>query len=122
VKDATNLLSRPLIHASAVLALLASSAFAQSADVPDAGAQTFDAAMQAYERNHWNVAYAAFTKLADQGHSEAARIALQMVRHGPALYRMSFAANAHQLARWSRVRACADQPAGSACQVVLQAL
>lgn len=38
----------------------------------------FDAALVAYERNHWQQAYDAFASLADQGHREAARIALLM--------------------------------------------
>jgi hypothetical protein len=84
-------------------------------------APSFGSAMAAYERNHWDQAYAAFIALADQGDAEAARIALQMWRHGPALYQRAFAANAHQVARWSRVWRCggADAPA-RACQLALQ--
>ena len=95
-----------------------------------AGAQTpaaidtaaaFDNALVAYERNHWDSAYAAFTALADQGHPEAARLALQMWRHGPGLYRQSFPASAHQLARWSRVWRCgAKGEPLRACQLALQ--
>jgi 2,4-dienoyl-CoA reductase-like NADH-dependent reductase (Old Yellow Enzyme family) len=84
-------------------------------------APSFDRAMTDYERNHWDQAYAAFTALADQGHAEAARIALQMWRHGPALYQRSFAANAHQVARWSRVWRCGGADASArACQLALQ--
>lgn len=111
-------LTRSLACAWLAGALLAAAASAQTAPAGGA-APSFDSAMAAYERNHWELAYAAFTALADQG--EAARIALQMWRHGPALYQRALAANAHQVARWSRVWRCggADAPA-RACQLALQ--
>jgi hypothetical protein len=94
-----------------------------------AGAQTpaaidtaaaFDNALVAYERNHWDSAYAAFTALADQGHPEAARLALQMWRHGPGLYRRRFLP-AHTAGCWSRVWRCgAKGEPLRACQLALQ--
>ena len=110
--------ARTLTSAIIVLTLLVGAASAQPARAPDA-ARDFDAAVIAYERNHWNEAYAAFTGLADRGDAEAARIALQMWRHGHALYRMTFSANAQQVERWQRLSACGADPSGSAC---LQAL
>lgn len=94
--------TRPLTRAIVVLTLLAGTASAQPA-LTSAAVEAFDAAMVAYECNHWSASYAAFAALADQGHHEAARIALQMRRHGPALYRTFFAANAQQVERWSRL-------------------
>ena len=115
-----NSLTRSLACACLVGVVFAAAASAQTAPAAEA-APSFDGAMAAYERNHWDQAYLAFTALADQGHAEAARIALQMWRHGPALYQRSFPANAHQLARWSRVWRCggADAPE-RACQLALQ--
>ena len=94
--------TRPLSRAIVVLALFAGAAAAQPTPPADA-ATAFDAAMAAYERNHWQAAYAGFTALADAGHAEAARIAGQMWLHGPVLYRTSFAATAQQVVRWSRL-------------------
>ena len=94
--------TRPLSRAIVVLALFAGAAAAQPSP-PAVAATAFDDAMAAYERNHWQAAYAGFTALADGGHAEAARIATQMWRHGPVLYHTSFAATAHQVARWSRL-------------------
>ncbi len=64
----------------------------------------FDQAMQAYERNHWPEAYAAFARLADQGHPEAARLALQMWAWGPRLYGRRFDASEQQLRQWRQQR------------------
>jgi hypothetical protein len=103
-----------------VLALQAGTASAQPAHSAE-DTRTFDAAMVAYERNHWDAAYAAFTTLADRGHPEAARMAAQMWRHGPALYHTSFAASAQQVERWSRSWGCAGEAAGRACLHALRA-
>ena len=65
----------------------------------------FETAQLDYERNHWPQAYAAFAALADRGHGEAARIALQMARHGPKLYGTSFAASDGQRQRWAALAA-----------------
>lgn len=69
------------------------------------------AAMDAYERNHWGAAYIAFAELADRGHPEAARIALQMLRYGSTLYRASFVASAQQVDRWWRLCGCGNPSA-----------
>lgn len=54
--------------------------------VPD----RFDTALQAYERCHWNDAFAQFAGLADAGHPAAARIAILMQAHGPRLFAARF--------------------------------
>jgi hypothetical protein len=43
-----------------------------------------------YEHNHWALSFGRLVVLADQGHAEARRIALQMHHHGPRLYGMVF--------------------------------
>jgi hypothetical protein len=68
----------------------------------------FDAAMEAYEHCHWDEAFQAFATLADQGHSEAARVALLMLRHGQSLYRRDFAAKAERRLAWLAAAAIAD--------------
>ena len=106
-----------LTSCMAALLLMAGSAAAQTSITPESG-QSFDAALQAYEHNHWQTAYTGFAALADLGHPESARIALQMRRHGPALYRREFDASAQQLANWSRLRmaAGAGSPLRSSAQ------
>jgi hypothetical protein len=110
----TSLRAFALSHAVAALVLLVGAVSAQPARTTDAE-QALDAALVAYERNHWDAAYAAFTALADRGHPEAARFALQMWRHGPALYRRSFVASEQQLGRWSRLWGCGSELADPAC-------
>jgi hypothetical protein len=116
----TTFVKRALTHAALALGLLGGGASAQPAPTADAG-PAFDAAMIAYERNHWHDAYAAFAGLADRGHAEAARIALQMWLRGPLLYRLTFSANTPQVERWWRLSACgaatqSATPSGSAAQ------
>lgn len=91
-------------HTTTTLAVLAfvvigGTAFAQTAD--SASTTPFDAAQLAYENCHWQEAFDAFADLADLGNPEAARVALLMWRHGPALYRSAFRADAERRRRWS---------------------
>lgn len=97
--------ARRLTRSLTVLGLCAGPALAQSLPTPE-GDSAFEAAMQAYERNHWQAAYAAFAALADAGHAESARIAMQMWRHGPTLYGIPFVAEPRQMESWSRLRNC----------------
>lgn len=53
-----------------------------------------------YDGGQHAQAYSAFATLADCGHREAARIALQMRQAGPALYGRAFMAGPNQLQRW----------------------
>jgi hypothetical protein len=100
------------VAASVVFAGMAHGAEPASAAPTD---ERFASALAAYERNHWNHAYAQLAALADDGHAEAARMALQMWRHGPALYRTDFAASARQVERWTRVWGCSGDSAATAC-------
>lgn len=104
----------PDVAALALAAALTAAAPAVAAD----GSARFDAAMLAYERNHWTEAYAVLAALGDEGHAEAARIALQMWRYGQPLYGMRFAASTAQVQRWVGIRRCADGAAE--CRVALQ--
>ena len=103
-----------------VLALLAGAASAQPTRTSDA-APAFDAAMVAYERNHWDEAFAALARLADRGHPEAARMALQMWRFGPKLYQTDFSASAAQVERWTQLWSCSADAASGACRNATQA-
>ena len=81
-------------------------------------AQRFDAALMAYERNHWPAAYAELSALADSGHPEAARMALQMRQYGPALYGRWFVASAGQVALWKRSSGCSGDSTRAGCQAI----
>jgi hypothetical protein len=85
---------------------------------PDEAAQQqerFQEAMQAYERNHWSLAFLLLSALADTGHADSARVALQMWHHGPALYRGEFHASARQIQRWTLLWGCAGDATGREC-------
>lgn len=112
-------LSRRLRALALVLPILAGAAWAQPAG-GSGTAQAFDAALAAYERNHWREAYEALARLADDGHPEAARMALQMWRFGPRLYRTDFTASATQVERWTQLWGCSNDGASRACQLALQ--
>lgn len=71
----------------------------------------FEAAQVHYEAGRYAQAYALFAQLADCGHREAARIALQMRRFGPELYGVVFEASPSRLARWQGTLS-ADASAG----------
>jgi hypothetical protein len=65
----------------------------------------FQQAHDAYERNHWRAAFEGFASLADLGHAESARVALQMSRFGPALYGQDFETAPHRQQRWRAITA-----------------
>ena len=91
---------KPCIAAFALCSAMASG---QAQPVPDAQMEReFEAAMQAYERNHWQDAFDALAKLADKGHSEATRVALLMHRFGPVLYGSTFVVSRRQEDLWAR--------------------
>jgi hypothetical protein len=65
----------------------------------------FQQAHDAYERSHWRAAFEGFAGLADLGHAEAARVALQMSRFGPVLYGQDFETAPPRQQRWRAVTA-----------------
>lgn len=99
-----------------LIAALSALPNAQAQAVPDAPAaptreassQTldnrFNDALLAYERNHWLQAFDEFTLLAEQGHADAARMAMQMHRQGPRLYGQHFALTPLQQQRFAQHR------------------
>lgn len=118
--------SRPLLAIALCLATLfgGTSAVAQARPAGVVAAQNtsnaglrerFDDAMSAYERNHWLQAYESFVELAQLGHTEAARISLQMWRYGPALYGTRFVASPHQVEQWARISGCAADAFAQGC-------
>lgn len=60
----------------------------------------FGQALAAYANNNWAQAYATLGALADEGHRESARLALQMARHGQRLFGMRFELTARRQAHW----------------------
>jgi hypothetical protein len=75
-----------------------------------------DAAHEAYAQGHYDRAYAGFSRLADAGHADAARIAWLMHRHGERLYGRPFEATPYQQLNWAWRWQC-----GSACEPVVVA-
>jgi hypothetical protein len=81
----------------------------------DDASTPFDAAQAHYEAGRFAEAYELFTRLADCGHREAARIALQMHKLGSRLYGLDFAARPQQLVRWQLALSAAPQDGSGAC-------
>ena len=115
-------LCEALMVVAFVLCLLSAANGVQAQTVapstPPTVAQRFDAALLAYERNHWPEAYAALSALADNGHPEAARMALQMRQYGPALYGRWFVASAGRVAMWKRSAGCSGDTTLAGCQAI----
>lgn len=62
--------------------------------------ERFELALSRYERCHWHQAYTLLAMLADEGHAQAARMALLMHSHGPTMYGLDFPAPSAQRERW----------------------
>jgi|GEM_PF-1703177 len=104
--------------AGALAGAVAAEATAQVGAAADAEqARQFDAALVEYERNHWPQAFAALSALADRGHTEAARMALQMWRYGPALYGREFVATSRQVEAWARGWGCGGDATSHSCEL-----
>ena len=73
--------------------------------------RAYAAAQAEYEVGHYAAAFSAFAALADGGHAESARVAMQMHRYGPSLYQMRFAAGPKQIGRWTALVSCRHQAA-----------
>lgn len=75
------------------------------------------------ERGHYAEAHRRFAQLADCGHREAARMALEMRQLGPQAYGMTFNVGPKRLSRWRALLAApaqlptqAGSRSGGACQ------
>ena len=75
----------------------------------------FAAAQGEYDVGHYAAAFTAFSALADAGHAQSARIALQMLRHGPSLYHVRFTAGPKQMERWANAWQCGGEFQGRGC-------
>lgn len=74
----------------------------------------FTAAMTQYRQGKLAGAYGRFAALADQGHAEAARIALFMLRHGAQMYGSDWGASQPQIDRWTKLENLGMEPLKSA--------
>ena len=66
----------------------------------------FDAARAEHDQGNHAQAFADLAALADEGHCEAARLALQLIHAGPEAYLMSFRAGPKQISRWRNLPGC----------------
>ena len=71
------------------------------APLDDDGPDRFGQALAAYANNDWAQAFAILGALADEGHRESSRLALQMALHGQRLFGLQFALTARRQARWA---------------------
>lgn len=97
-------MSHPNLIAAGLL--VATFAVHAQASGPDA-ATRYDAARDQYEIGHYDIAFGTFAALADGGHCDALRMAVQMARHGRALYATDFKVAPERLAGWQRQTHCA---------------
>lgn len=65
-----------------------------------AQAEAFEEAQDLYTQGKWPVAYGYFARLADDGHAQAATIAILMSRYGGSLYGYEWGASQAQIDRW----------------------
>jgi hypothetical protein len=83
---------------------------AAPAQTASGGQAAFEQAMADYERQHFAAAFDGLARLADAGHSEAARMALLMRAHGPRLYGQRFEVDAARRTAWLDVAAPTASP------------
>lgn len=92
--------SRFMPHVFAAF-LLCANATAATPSIHVASADAaFSDALEQYKQGKWTAAYGRFAALADQGHAEAARIALLMLRHGAKLHGQDWGASQPQINQW----------------------
>ena len=91
-------MSKPIVVVAAVLMAMAGAVRADDA--------RFEQARAEYEAGHYEIAFTAFSALADEGQCDAARIASQMARLGRALYPVAFPVEADRLRRWQEHARC----------------
>ena len=103
---------RRIVATAALVALLPLAAAAQTPSVAEQE-RAYAAAQAEYEVGHYAAAFTGFAALADAGHAESARIAMQMQRYGPGLYQMRFAAGPQQIGRWTALVSCRNQAAAA---------
>src|SRR5512138_1499502 len=62
----------------------------------------FEEAMRLLEDGCWHASFMSLAELADDGHPQAARIALVFVKRGTSLFGGTFHATAQQRSRWEQ--------------------
>lgn len=70
----------------------------------------FRAAVEEYRDGRWSSAYGRIVVLANNGHSDAARMALFMHQYGPLLYKSQWDASDDDIAHWTRVAGAWPRP------------
>jgi hypothetical protein len=63
-------------------------------------AEAFEEALDLYAQGKWSAAYGYFARLADDGHAQAATIAILMSRYGGSLYGYEWGASQAQIDHW----------------------
>jgi hypothetical protein len=91
-------------------ALTTLAALAGSPAQAGAGDERFIAAMRLYHEDRYAAAYGRMVELADEGHAEAARVALMMLRLGPTLYRSQWSASQDQIQHWQALASRRQAP------------
>jgi hypothetical protein len=79
----------------------------------DATDDPFGQALEACAQGRWSQAYAVLATLADAGHPEAGRLALQMARHGQRLFGLRCQLPPARRARWAALAGAAALPGGA---------
>lgn len=82
---------------AASLACVGAAAGSPPAAVQD---EAFEEALDLYTQGKWSAAYGYFARLADEGHAQAATIAILMFRHGGTLYGYEWGASKAQVDGW----------------------
>lgn len=104
----TSLRTHGVRAACAIALCAATAAFAADASDAAASGESFERARAEYAVGHYEQAYAMFARLADAGHRESARIALQMYRYGPTVFSLQLSATPAQARAWQRTIAQSD--------------
>ena len=90
-------LHRPLSEVSVILAKGSA-----AGDPTERYDQRFLAAVRAYQRESWQLAFAQFSALADQGSTPAAKLTLLMLRYGRPVYGTDFVVAPGRVALWAK--------------------
>jgi len=110
---------RRLVAAAALVALLPLAAAQPTTPTPADNERAYAAAQAEYDRGHYSAAFVAFATLADAGHVESARVAIQMHHYALGLYQQRFAAGPKQIGRWTTMLSCRKHAASPADACVL---
>lgn len=88
---------------SSALGLMLLAGPVHAAPTPESEAANYENALVQYQKHEWSRAYGEFSRLADGGHQQAARITLFMLQHGPQLYATAWSAPQAQIVHWMQV-------------------